>query len=529
MATVYAPRLRIAIDPVYVQSANLTSSSTYQKYVTLVRELVARGHYVYWLIPDNEYVPNEIEEHPNVGIIRTSYIQDQFVVDGLVTDKFFNLFNRVSGKYQVDVLLTSRTSLGLVYKRILEAPRFHDTGGDYTDKVYGLPTMVVEEFPQTRERQHSGQSYWLMQMQGYIGSDKTVFLSDHNRDEVLKEMYEWFKTSKVLNFSTQQAKIIPSGIECSELDQFYDCERFRHHPNFKVLSIGRIMSVGHLEFLTWYDYLFKSGMTNVELVISLSGALGGPMRAKLDKIGVDMRNSVGRQFKIMENNPRRSFLKMLRNYHCFIAPMSHLDHPTGLFEAVYLGLPGIMPISDYQRTFFSDWPWVIDPRDKVAFLTHLNWINQNRDEAREMVKPWRDRIRERYDAPTNIRKLADEVEGLGRDYINRFKTSKGVVDMMRELKGHVYSWDDLVYHLRRNGRMGVSIGDMGIRTTFTYSRSAIHHSMRLVGYVDPCDRPYDYFVRRADFDSGTWDRPDEPVPSSATPAKKKLSLKRKLK
>ena len=49
-----SPFLRIAIDAVYVQVANLTSSSTYHKYVSLVRELVARGHYVYWLLPDVE-------------------------------------------------------------------------------------------------------------------------------------------------------------------------------------------------------------------------------------------------------------------------------------------------------------------------------------------------------------------------------------------------------------------------------------------------------------------------------------------
>lgn len=504
---IYAPRLRIAIDPIYIQNANLTSSSTYQKYVSLVRELVARGHYVYWMVPDVSYVPNEIENHPNVGVIRTSYIQDQFVIDGLVTDKFFNLFNRVAGKYHIDVLLTSRTSLGLVYKRVLEAPRFHDTGGDFTDKAYGLPVVVIEEFPQTRERQHSSEAYWLMQMQGYIGSDRTIFLSDHNRDEVLKEMFDWFTTSRVLRFQREQAKIIPSGIETRELEQYIDDERYSHHKNFKVLSIGRIMGVGHLEFLHWFEYLYKAGL-DAELTISLSGALGGPMRNKLNNIGLDLKNTVGKQFRIIENNPRRSFLKMLRNFHCFVAPMSHLDHPTGLFEAVFLGLPGIMPVSDYQQTFFGDWPWVVNPSDKTGFLAHLKWLNENRAEAREMIKPWRDRIRAYYDAPANIRKLADEIEVVGHDYINRFKTSKGVVDMMRELEGEVYAWPDLVHYLKKNGRMGVSIGDMGIRTTFTYARSAIHHSMRLAGYVDPCDGPEDYFVRRDAFDAGTWQKPD---------------------
>ena len=518
---IFTPRLRIAIDPIYVQSANLTSSSTYQKYVTLVRELVRRGHYVYWMVPDKEYVPNEIEDNPNVGIIRTSYIQDQFLVDGLITDKFFNLFNRVAGKYHIDVLCTSRTSLGLFYKRVLEAPRFHDTGGDYTDKVYGLPTVIIEEFPQTRERQHSGAAYWLMQCQGYIGSDRTIFLSDHNRDEVIKEMFEWFTRSKILDFQMNKCRIIPSGIETAELDRYYDGERFKTHDKFKVISIGRIMGVGHLAFLDWFDYLYKSGMENTELVISLSGALGGPMRNKLKNIGIDLKNNVGRQLKIIENNPRKRFLGMLKNFHAFITPMSHLDHPTGLFEAVFLGLPGIIPVSDYQQTFFKDWPWVIEPKDKTRFLSTLNWINENREEAREMVKDWRDRIRENYDAPANICKLADEIETVSRDYINRFKTSKGVVDMMRELEGDVYSWDDLVYYLRRNGHMGVSIGDQGIRQTFTYARSSIHHSMRLVGFVDPCDDPKDYFVKRAVFDSGEWDNPYKSKPVKKIKRKKK--------
>ena len=94
----YRPRLRVLIDPVYVQISNLSGSSTYRKYVTLVRELVKRNHFVYWCVPDSEYTPDEIEDHPNVGIIRTRAIQDQFVVDALATDEFVNVFNRVGGK-----------------------------------------------------------------------------------------------------------------------------------------------------------------------------------------------------------------------------------------------------------------------------------------------------------------------------------------------------------------------------------------------------------------------------------------------
>lgn len=513
-----APRLRILIDPVYVQVSNLTSSSTYNKYVTLCRELVRRGHFVYWMVPDSEYTPHDIENHPNVGIIRTSAIQDQFIVDGMITDKFYNLFNRVAGKYHIDALLTSRTSFGLVYKRILEAPRFHDTDTAYTDKAYGLPTVIVEEFPQTRERQHSSRSYWMMQCQGYLGADMTVFLSDHNRDEVIKEMYEWFVPSKVRKFQNEQVVIVPSGIETKELDGYYDDTRWQHEKGFQVLSIGRIMSVGYLEFLDWFDYLYKSGMSDARLTISLSGALGGPMRAKLGGIGIDLKSNVGRQMRILENNPRVNFLKAMRNYHCFIAPMSHLDHPTGIFEAVYLGLPGVMPVSDYQKTFFPDWPWVINPKDKVGFLSHLKWINENREEARELVKPWRDRIRQLYDAPTNISRMVDSIEGVARTTIENFRTSKGVVDFMRELKGDVYSWEDLVNYLKRQGRMGVSIGNQNIRQTFTYSRSAIHHSMRLAGFVDPCDDARDYFVREDVFKSGTWENPY--LQTSAKPKRK---------
>ena len=93
---VQAPRLRILLDPVYIQVANLHASSTYNKYKKLVAEMVSRGHFVYWMLPDVEYDHDPIEEHSNVAVIRTSYIQDQFVVDGLVTDEFFNLFNRIA-------------------------------------------------------------------------------------------------------------------------------------------------------------------------------------------------------------------------------------------------------------------------------------------------------------------------------------------------------------------------------------------------------------------------------------------------
>lgn len=497
---IYRPRLRVLIDPVYVQAANLSGSSTYRKYVTLVKELVKRGHYVYWCVPDRDnYVPDEIEGHPHVGIIRTGYIQDQFVVDGLITDEFFNLFNRVAGKYHVDVLCTSRNSLAAYYKRILEPPRFHDSGGDFTDKGYGLPVCLIEEFPQTRERQHSAEAYWLMQCLGYLASDKTIFLSDHNREEVTKEMAQYFLTSRVSSFALNQAKVIPAGIECEQLDEIYDPNRYKAESGFRVVSIGRIMGVSYVEYLPWFDYLFKSGISDVQLTVSLSGALGGPMRAKLAKIGFDFKN-LGRQFRILENNNRANFIRQLRGYHAFVAPMSHLDHPTGIFEAVYMGLPGVMPAADYQRSFFPDWPWVIEPKDKQGLIGHLLWLRDHKEEAREMIQPMRERIRERYNAKANIGALVNEIEGAAMSHINRFKTSGAIIKFCQELKGKSYRFDDIVSFLKDKGYMGVSIGNMDVRTTFTYARSAIHHTMGLVGYVDLCDEATERFVRRDVYD-----------------------------
>lgn len=516
MPNVYRPRLRVLVDSVYVQISNLSGSSTYHKYVSLVRELVERGHFVYWMVPDADYVPNEIENHPNVGIIRTSAIQDQFVVDGLITDDFFNLFNRVAGKYHIDVLCTSRTSLSLYYRRVLEPPRFHDVDKEFTDKGYGLPVITIEEFPQTRERQHSSRSYWLSQCTGYIGSDKTIFLSDHNREEVSKEMLEWFRRTVVEDW-VEKTRIIPAGIETKQLDKVYDDKRWKLEKDFHVISIGRLFGVSYVQFLPWFDYLYRSGRKDVFLTVALSGALSGPMKAKLGKIGFDYENNFGRQFKLYENNPRSNFLKMLKRYHAFIVPVSHLDHPTGIFEALYLGLPGIMPVSDYQRTFFSDYPFVIEPSDKAGFLARLLWIKDNREEAREMIAPWRGIIRDKYDAKKNISQLADEIEESARRYADNFKTSSGVINLLKELKGERYKWVDVVAYLRKSGWMGVSVGDMTIRTTFTYARSAVHHAMHLCGYVDPCDGPDDRFVRRDVFEREV----------SGKPVKKKTLIRKR--
>lgn len=495
----YRPRLRILIDPVYVQISNLSGSSTYRKYVTLVRELVKRGHYVYWMVPDAEYVADEIENHPNVGIIRTTAVQDQFVVDGLVTDDFFNLFNRVAGKYHIDVLCTSRNSLAAYYKRVLEPPRFHDNDGEYTDKGYGLPVVLIEEFPQTPTRQNTGEAYWLMQCLGYLASDATVFLSDHNRAEVTKDMLPIFTNSTVQEFAQHKSSVIPAGIECDQLDQIYDPNRWKSESGFRVVSIGRIFGVSYIEYLPWFDYLFKSGISDVQLTVSLSGALGGPMRNKLAGIGFDFAN-LGKQFRILENNNRANFIRQLRGYHAFIAPMSHLDHPTGIFEALYMGVPGIMPVSDYQQSFFRDYPFVIQPKDKAGLIGHLMWIRDNKEEARRMIEPWRQVIREKYNAKDRISETCDLIEVKARDHINRFKTSNAVIKFCKELKGRGYTFDDVVTWLRQQGYMGISIGDMSIRTTFTYSRGAIHHSMGLAGFVDPCDAAADRFVRRDVFD-----------------------------
>lgn len=501
---VYSPRLRVLIDPIYIQTANMSSSSTYHKYVSLVRELVKRGHFVYWCVPDAQYNANPIEDHPNVGIIRTSYIQDQFVVDGLITDEFVNLFNRVNGKYHVDVMCTSRNSLALTYKRMLDPPRNHDEGGDheFTDKSFNMPMVLIEEFPQTPERQATALSYWYSQVLGYLAADRTVFLSPHNQSEVIKASYDVLNSSRVADM-IDQFRVIPAGIECDELDELYNPKRWEVETGFNVLTIGRIIGESYSDFLEWTNYLYKAGMSDFSVTMSLSGALSGPMRKKFNRIGFDLKNNTGRQFHLHENNSRVNFLKMLQRFHCFVCPLSHLDHPTGLFEAIYLGLPGIMPRSDYQESFFADWPWVIDKSDKAGLLKHLKDIRADPSGARAEVLHWRNHIREKYDAPANIEALADEIEDAAKHSINRFRTSSGVVNLCRDLKGRRYSWADTLAYLRKAGIMGVSIGDMSMRTTFTYGRSSINHAMKCAGFVDTCEGPYETFERRDSFDART--------------------------
>lgn len=501
---VYSPRLRIVIDPVYIQTANLTSSSTYHKYSTLVQELVRRGHFVYWCIPEAKYVPNEIENHPNVGIIRTSYIQDQFVVDGLITEDYINLFNRVNGKYHADVMCTSRNSLVYLYKRVLDPPRNHDEGGDheFTDKSYSMPVVLIEEFPQTPERQASADSYWMAQCLGYAAAERTIFLSPHNQSEVAKAAYDVLAVKRVAD-ALERFRIIPAGIECEQLDAIYTPKRWEVESGFNVLTVGRIIGESYSDYLEWANYLYKSGMDDFSITMSLSGALSGPMRKKFNKIGFDLKNNTGRQFHLFENNPRKNFLKMLQRFHCFICPLSHLDHPTGLFETIYLGVPGIMPKADYQQSFFQDWPWVIDKSDKAGLLRHLKDIRADPVGARAEVLKWRSLIRENYDAPANIETLADEIEDVARHNTNRFRTSSGVINLCRDLNGRTYSWADTLAYLRKAGIMGVSIGDMSMRTTFTYGRSSINHAMKCAGFVDTCEGPLETFERRDSFDART--------------------------
>lgn len=499
---VYSPRLRILIDPIYVQTANLSSSSTYHKYVSLARELVSRGHYIYWCVPDTDYEPNDIENHPNVAVIRTSYIQDQFVVDGLFTDDFFNLFNRISGRYHVDVMCSSRNSLALTYKRTLDPPRFHDEGGDheYTDKTSGLPLVLIEEFPQTKARQFVGDAYWLSQVLGYAAADRNIFLSKHNQSEVVEEALDVLASNRVSDI-IDKSRIIPAGIECDELDAIYKPDRWTVENGFNVLCVGRIFGPSYAIMLEWVNYLYKAGESDTSITISLSGALSGPMRKKLHRIGFDLNNNIGRQLQLHENNPRSNFLQMLQRYKAFFCPLSHLDHPTGLMECIYLGLPGVIPVSDYQQSFFEDWPWVCEPRDKAMFLALLKEIQDDPAAARAKVLPWRERIRTEFNAPDNIAALADEIEDAARHNINRFRTSKGVIDLCRDLKGKRYSYVDVVGYLKRSGRMGVSIGDMSMRTTFTYGRSSVNHAMKCAGFVDDCTGPLETYVRRDVFDA----------------------------
>jgi glycosyltransferase involved in cell wall biosynthesis len=505
---IYAPRLRILLDPIYIQAANLGSSSTHNRWALLVKQLIDRGHYVYWMLPDKEYTlrSNNYEDHPNVGIIRTDYIQDQFVIDGLVSSDYFNLFNRIAGKYHIDIVVTGRTGAASMIKKVLESPRFHDKGKGhvYTDKHYGLPMAIIEGFPQTQENQFVGEAYWLGQCQGYLTSDCTFFLSEHNRSEITNAMAKTYTQSTIRKF-VEKSRIVPTGIRPKVMDKYYNPERWKVEKQFRVISVGRLMSAGYREYLAWFDYIYKSGI-DAKLIVSLSGSLGGPTAAALKKMGVEFDEN-NPQFQLLLNNPRDNFLKLLNTVHAGICPVHHYDSPAGPGEAIYMGVPLIIPRSDYQKTFFPDYPFVIEPSNKAQLLAFLQEIKDDPQEARNKILPWRDHLRETFDIEKNAKNMADHIEELAREPLSRFKTSGAILGFLAELKGERYTFADIVAYLRKCGRMGISIGDLGIRSTWTYGRGTIHHAMRYTGYVDLCDGPDEVFVRRDVFENMLKDKP----------------------
>jgi glycosyltransferase involved in cell wall biosynthesis len=451
------------------------------------------------MVPDRDYeIKDDLETHPNVGIIRTDYIQDQFVIDGLVSSDFFNLFNRIAGRYHIDIVVTGRTGAASMIKKTLESPRFHDKGRNYTDKHYGLPMAIIEGFPQTVENQFVGEAYWMGQCQGYLTSDCTFFLSEHNRAEITQAMASTYTHSTIQKF-VEKSRIIPTGFRPDQINKIRQPERWKIEKDFRVISIGRLMAAGHREYLAWFDYLFKSGI-DAKLIVSLAGSLGGPTAAALKKLGVNF-NADNPQFQLILNNPRENFLKLLNTCHAGIVPVHHYDSPAGPAEALYMGVPLIMPISDYQQTFFPDYPYAIKPSDKAQMLAYLQEIKDDPQAARDKIAPYRALIEDRLDIEKNSIKMADHIETLAREPLSRFKTSGAILGFLEELKGERYTFADVVEYLRKCGTLGISIGDLGIRSTWTYGRGTIHHAMRYCGYVDLCDGPDDVFVRRDVFDA----------------------------
>lgn len=496
---IFAPRLRILLDPIYIQAANLGSSSTHKRWSVLARELIKRGHYLYWMVPDKDYeLADSLEDHPQVGIIRTDYIQDQFVIDGLVSTDFFNLFNRIAGKYHIDLVLTGRTGSASMIKKILESPRFHDYGRNFTDKHYGLPTAILEGFPQTQEKEFVGDAYWLGQCQGYITSDCTFFLSEHNRSAITNAMAGTYTQSTIRKF-VEKTRWGPTGVHIPKMDEVYQPNRWKVEKEFRVLSVGRLMANGHREYLSWFDYIYKSGI-DAKLIVSLAGGLGGPTAAALSKLGVNFDEN-NPQFQLVKNNSRVNFLKLMNTVHAGFVPVQHYDTPAGPAEALYMGVPLILPKSDYQKTFFPDYEYTIDPGSKAQMLAFLQEIKDDPQRARDTVAHWRDYIRENFDMQKNTETTADHMEYLAREPLSRFKTSGAILDFLSELKGERYTFADIVAYLRKCGTMGISIGDLGIRATWTYGRGTIHHAMRYTGYVDLCDGPDEVFVRRDVYDA----------------------------
>lgn len=495
--------MRFLVSPVYMTIVNMRGSSTYNHVKNLIRELVDRGHFVYWHLPENfTYEPDPLEQHERVKVIRTEMYVDQYI-EGSHMRGLEKLFSRLDGKYSaIDGVITSRTPIIPLLKALIETPSVkqmknpHLAGGKrFTGHAPTVPFFVLESFPKIIDDaipinpvEYRNQSY------GYQCSERVYFGGITDYENVMNDQRSLAPFSMVKKFREDVFRIAPFGVKIEKLDHWSQGQPPRTDPKngpLKIISLGRIRTANHAKtILEQSDYLHRMGY-EVDFKIPTSANRGSLPQALNKELKTVMEH-----VNILWGTPQDKFFEYMFAAHAAVVSSKSHNFPTAILEAIYGGVCVVVRPEKWIKFYLGDdYPFYYDGSHE-HLITVLNYIRNNFEKSQAELAPYRKLIAEKFDSKECMSYIAEDIISVAEESFRTGTTSGGFRDILSKIPKDVESitFDEVLKFIDKTSNNPLRIGFLN-STGFLRTRGMVDYCMRQEGWIDASDHEFPRYVR----------------------------------
>lgn len=479
--------MRLVFEPA-VGSTNLFGESDFLRYVTLAKEASSK-HFIWFIVPDVGKPAEEMREYlesisSNIRVlVADTFREGLYYNEAHIMPDFDRYFHPNYGRYPVDAVITSKSSIAAYEARVLKDVRYE----------WLVPVVILEPecfYPEFDDEYMT--EIVRSRVYGY-GSCYTIFSTKNELDLALKLCRRFLSFSTIKEIMEKRSTIISTGINCAEIDKLI--AGVDKSDKLTMFFGGRLNNTKHIDVvLQEFQDLF-SFARDVDFKMT-SPRIGQAMDLEPYKKFIDIQLGVRRE----------EFLRKSASGHILFYPSPHEGFPAGVWEQIYTGLiPVVRRCKWTQAQMPEDYPFFFDSVVKAKAI--IRYILDDYPGALAKAGYIKDYAKEHYDsARTNQQILdyvwdicyGDEANNLGKPYLRAGMGRKNrelVRDAVDLIAREEFSFEDLTGAVEQL-RPGYRLWYDRPKRVGKFTKTMLYQYMLDCGWSDRCDSEYPRFYKK---------------------------------
>jgi len=472
--------MRILIFPFYSNASNLNGCSAFNWAKGFIKWAVKNypDVYFYLVFPEMDgnwhYRDDGFFKSERLSVIHVPlYPKGQRDSMAMAPKEFFDLFNERVGTVVFDAVFTDRIALVPIIKNAL--------GHFVKSKRVNIPVVVKDHFLITIETAiGTPMDVEVQQAMGLACADRAIFQSPLTYERALRMMKKYLQPSLIIPFQKKSLHI-NFGVNCDVIDKYRDAEKY---PMRTVLFSQRLEQNANWEFIfAVLDKMYRI-TKNVQVIVCTNNK----NLKQLDKV-----KKLYSHFRVFSGMPQDKYLEIVSKCHIFVVATRFEEYPTVVFEALRMGLVGIVPQKEWvKRLMPVDYPFTF--KDGMEALFQIKRLIEMPDEQLRTYRmdEW---VKEVHSVDHSYAQVYETILDAWKTK-KQVKISSGVMELIDEAGAKIggkFPASMIYDSAKRHSEKKVPIGqDKG---AYGMSKFMVREILLRLGYKDTCEREFPIYAK----------------------------------